>query len=53
MNPFKSVLNAASIILTVMVLFYTHTEAFKAGMAIRGNPIIQALGWGTPDCTPK
>jgi hypothetical protein len=55
-HPFRTVVRLITTVLVVLLLLYTHNEAFKAGMSVRDNPVSSTLahllGFGTTSSCP-
>jgi hypothetical protein len=56
LNPFKQTWNALCLTLFCLVMSYTHSQAFKMGVTVHQNPLLektaQILGI-LPDSPPK
>ncbi len=52
LNPFKTATGIVSTTLTLTLLVWTHTQAFKLGVGVTGNPITrsaaEAIGLAPP-----
>jgi hypothetical protein len=42
-HPFRSIVRFITTVFVILLLLYSHHEAFKAGMAVRENPLTSTL----------